>query len=137
MTVSEARKSLPPFVHQESTWDDAAIKKIYGKHVHKLTASLAKKVVGKNLAVLTGQAIYSPETDSERKKFIERGKVLGFSADGYDDDIPNSQLRKTMKKYDDIAFQTDFKFGVYECGAGKYTKYGTGSGCDPIFVFLK
>lgn len=79
-----------------------------------------------------------PESRKEKLKQVERLKIHGF---GKDADASTS-YKTTFDEYDSILVsfeRTGGPYEVYKCtsASDKLSLWGTGSGCDTVYVFVK
>ncbi len=130
MTLSEISSSLPTTYKMTSNNAEvslANVRKAFGPKVSPLTPSLAKSLVGKTVFALEGQnytdSIFyddgntQPHTKNTRLKELTQLKLLAF--DGEELFVKNLKL--------DFEYPTYVSKGVYS----------SGSGADPIFVYVK
>ena len=108
---------------------------LYGPNIVELTLETAKMCIGKTVWCIYGQDWYA-STIADKKKNITRIEVLGFTSDFDMSDINGQHVfNQDYDEYDEIAVKImNDVFGVYDCGNGSF---GSGSGCDPIFLFAR
>lgn len=98
------------------------VRHVYGEHASLLTRSLAKRLIpGKLYRCLVGQAWWLLKTDEQRVERIDRLRFLFYN--------PVKGVRfKTCKEEG-----RDYTFWAYPYKG----ILGTGSGCDPVYLFVK
>jgi hypothetical protein len=117
--------------------DVSVARRLYGKNVYPLTPSLIQRlnlIGAKGFYVLQGQQWYSARTVAEKRNAISKIKLLEYP----------DELRSTPNRDDDdiaiqeiggpFSYHTEIYIASMCTGAEKV--YGTGSGCDPIYIFL-
>ena len=108
-----------------------AAKFLYGPDLINLNLECAKKCIGRTVYCIAGQT-WQTSKKAEKKKEITKLVVLGFTEDGNYD---KTHFRQEYQDDDDIAVRMkNDQFGIYDCGGGTF---GSGSGCDPIYVFAR
>ena len=109
-------------------------RKLYGPHVHYLSVKLIKKVKmskGDNFYGLSGQG-WMDGDDFSIGLYTFKGFV---SPDNEYDDA--SGAKDDYEEGDSVCIKDRREtFNAYDC-EGNGSKFGTGSGCDPILVFAK
>lgn len=126
-TLSEIKDSLPRHVDAKFFDHDpdrnisqqTLAKKLYGPYVRQLTRSIIKRFMGKTLTILQGQNWYE-KTIGNRVRQLQKLKPLHF-----DDELDHLWSDWSIEGVQDYIYFFDGDDAV------------TGSGADPIFVFLK
>ena len=128
----EILTSLPSYTKaKDSVENDRSLrvaKRAFGKHLVILTPAVAKKLVGQNVHALTGQAwpevaLYSDdesntgETEANRMSHIYSILIKAFDRD---DELTIMDWNMDLE-YNAYLFEN---------------RYVTGSGADPVFVFV-
>lgn len=126
-TLAEIKDSLPrhvdaklfDFDHDRNISQETMAKKLYGPYVRQLTRGIIKRFMGKTLTILQGQN-WHEKTIGNRVRQLQKLRPLHF--DDEEDHLWSDWMRwEGIQDY--IYFDGDDAV--------------TGSGADPIFVFLK
>jgi hypothetical protein len=128
-------------IHQNETSTLKAAKYLYGPHMMPLNLTTAKACIGHKVFAIGGQT-WNASTKKNKIKEIQYLTVHGFTSDS---NYEATKYRHESVQYDDIAIslskerRSDFIFGVYDCHVGPFgiESFGSGSGCDPIYIFAK
>lgn len=133
----EAEMNGPLYESQSASLE--AAKYLYGPHMLPLNLATAKQCIGHTVYAIGGQT-WNASTKKNKMKEIQHLKVHGFTDDG---NFESHEYRKNYSAHDEIAISlsperySTFIFGVYNCDVGPYgvKAFGSGSGCDPIYIF--
>jgi hypothetical protein len=126
LSLSTIYKNLPPMLAKPIDYEDSEIvnaRKLYGSQLKLLTPKLIRKYMkrGQGFYGLSGQSWGSVDTQQEKKDSIEFMKFNGLKKNSGDASIT-------------------FNIGTFDAYLGGDYKgqeyYGTGSGHDPVFVFI-
>jgi len=126
LNLSQIKKSLVKnyeLVHNDDYYSLKNAKVAFGKHLVALTPFVAKKLIGKTVYAVSGQAPWYSIFES-RSSVNDRMKVIKeIHIDGFDGKyLKIAEPRGKTKK---------FSYDAYV-----FNKiYSTGSGADPIFIF--
>ena len=104
-----------------------------------LNLQTAKACIGHKVFAIGGQT-WNTSKKKDKIKEIQYLGVKGFT-DNRNFDV--SVYRTEFTELDDIAItlskerHSSFIFGVYDCNVGPFgiEAFGSGSGCDPIYIF--
>jgi hypothetical protein len=123
--------------------DDVHVVRGYGQHAKPLTLERALRIgLHKKFWVLSGQDIYTPYSNTEKIENLRQMEILGYGTN--EDNLtgsfkPGDYIYTRETHYPDYSGSGDV-FGLDPRCKNRQTgeSYaGTGSGCDPVYIFSK